>query len=282
MNAQIKQMLKKAIFLFVAFSGQTRFGRYLLDQLLATAMETMSAVSHNGLELRFVVPNLLSRWRAATFSTKEPETLEWIETIPKNSIVWDVGANIGLYSVYAAKKRNCRVWAFEPSVFNLELLARNIFLNGVTKQVCIVPIALSNRLGSNFMRLTTTEWGGALSSFGENFGWDGKVIKEVFEFQTMGISMEDVIHKLAIPAPDFIKMDVDGLEHFMLRGGSNILRTIKGILIEVNDDFHEQAGQCHSLLSKAGLRLKEKRHSDYIASSTHGFQNSYNQIWCRD
>ena len=183
--------------------------------------------------------------------------------------------------MYAAKKRSCRVWAFEPSVFNLELLARNIVLNGLTDLICIVPLALSDQLGANRLRMTSTDWGGALSTFGQGFGWDGKEIRQVFEFQTLGLSMEDAIKRLAVPQPDYIKMDVDGIEHLILKGGSGVLQNIKGILIEVNDDFNEQADQCLSLLTEAGMVLKEKRHSDVIAASTSGFQNSYNQIWTR-
>ena len=281
MKAQIKQLIRILICALVGFSSRTRIGRYLFNQILNTAMEREREVSHNGLKLKFATPNSLCEWRAKTFSTKEPETLEWIDSIPEGSVLWDVGANIGLYSVYAAKKRNCRIWAFEPSVFNLELLARNIFANGLTEQVCIVPVALSDRLGSSQMRMTTTEWGGALSTFGKNFGWDGEVIRQVFEFQTIGLSMEDAVQKLAIPRPDYIKMDVDGLEHFILKGGPVVLQGVKGILIEVNDDFHEQAEQCQKLLSESGLVLKGKRHSEIIASSTAGFQNCYNQIWIR-
>lgn len=281
MKAQIKQLVKNAILSMIGFSGRTRIGRYLFNQILNTAMERLHEVSHDGLMLRFAAPNSLCDWRAKTFSTKEPETLEWIDSFPENSVLWDVGANIGLYSVYAAKKRNCRIWAFEPSVFNLELLARNIFANGLAEQVCIVPLALSDRMGASQMRMTTTEWGGALSTFGQKFGWDGEAIRQVFEFQTIGLSMEDAVQRLAIPKPDYIKMDVDGLEHFILKGGPAVLLDIKGILIEVNDDFHEQAEQCQKLLSEAGLVLKEKRNSEMIASSTTGFQNCYNQIWTR-
>lgn len=281
MKAQIKQLIKNVILSLIGFGGRTRIGRYLLNQMLSTAMERVQEVSHGGLILKFTVPNSLCDWRAQTFSTKEPETLEWIDFIPENSVLWDVGANIGLYSVYAAKKRNCRIWAFEPSVFNLELLARNISVNGLTEQVCIVPMALSDQLGSSQMRMTTTEWGGALSTFGQEFGWDGEAIRQVFEFQTIGLSMDDAAQKMAIPTPDYIKMDVDGLEHFILKGGPVVLRGVKGVLIEVNDDFHEQAEQCRKLLSESGLVLKEKRISEIIASSTTGFQNCYNQIWTR-
>ncbi len=282
MKQKIKQIVKNTINLIISLTIKTRVGSYAFNQILNAAMERVFEVSHNGLRLKIVTPNSLCEWRAKTFSTKEPETLEWIDLIQKNSILWDVGANIGLYSIYAAKRRNCRVWAFEPSVFNLELLARNISVNGLSKQICIVPAALSDNLGSSQMLMTTTEWGGALSTFGQDFGWDGKAIRQVFEFQIIGLSMEDAVQLLKIPQPDYIKMDVDGLEHFILKGGFSVLSQVKQVLIEVNDDFHEQAEQCHSLLSKAGLVLKEKRHSDDMASNTQGFQNSYNQIWSRD
>lgn len=281
MKAHIKQLIKNVIVSLIEISSRSRIGRYLFNQILRTAMERVREVSHGGLVLKFTAPNSLCDWRAQTFSTKEPETLEWIDSIPENSVLWDVGANIGLYSVYAAKKRNCRIWAFEPSVFNLELLARNISVNGLSKQVCIVPIALSDRLGFSQMRMTTTEWGGALSTFGQEFGWDGKAIRQVFEFQTIGLSMEDAVQQLKIPQPDYIKMDVDGLEHFILKGGLSVLASVKHVLIEVNDDFHEQADQCQALLTQAGLVLKGKRHSEMIETNTSGFQNSYNQIWTR-
>jgi len=244
-------------------------------------MQKEREVVHDGLTLRFSTPNWLCNWRAETFSEKEPETLEWIDSIPAGSVLWDIGSNVGLYSVYAAKRRDCRVWAFEPSVFNLELLARNIHANQLTDRICIVPLALSNRLGASQMRMTTTEWGGALSTFGQDYGWDGKAIQQVFEFQTVGLSMEDAVQRLSIPRPDYLKMDVDGIEHLILMGGAEVMRGIKGILIEVNDDFHEQAEQCQKLLIEAGLVMKEKRHSQMIADSTAGFQNGYNQIWVR-
>ena len=282
MKKKIKQVVKKIINQVISLTIKSRVGSYAFNQILDSVMERVFEVSHDGLRLKIVTPNSLCEWRAKTFSSKEPETLEWIDAFQKNSILWDVGANIGLYSIYAAKRQNCRVWAFEPSVFNLELLARNIFVNELSNQICIVPTALSDNLGSSQMRMTTTEWGGALSTFGQDFGWDGEAIRQVFEFQTIGLSMEDATQLLKIPQPDYIKMDVDGLEHFILKGGFSVLSRVKQVLIEVNDDFHEQAEQCHSLLSKAGLLLKEKRHSDYIASNTQGFQNTYNQIWSRD
>ncbi len=278
----IKSTIKKSLVTIFKKINNTKPGKSVFGEIFKSSMEKVGITKHNNILLKFAIPNALNEWRIDTFSTKEPETLEWIDRIPSDSILWDIGANIGLYSVYAAKKSGCYVYSFEPSVFNLELLARNIYLNELSNKICIVPLAMSDTLSVSKMRMTSTELGGALSSFGKELGWDGKNINQKFEYSMLGISMEDVVNKLNIPIPDFIKMDVDGLEHFILKGGANILSKIKSIIIEVNDDFIEQAEQCNKLLTEAGLTLKEKKHSDIIAGSNDGFQNSYNQIWVKE
>jgi FkbM family methyltransferase len=277
----LRDSAKEMILAMVRAGRKTPVGRYVLRQMLDTAMNETRRTRHGGVELSFVAPNHLCEWRTHTFASKEPETLEWIDAMPEGAVLWDIGANVGLYSVYAAKKRKCQVWAFEPSVFNLELLARNIQLNDVTSHVCILPLALSDALGPNAMRMTTTEWGGALSTFGRDFGWHGGAIDKVFEFRTMGLTMDLAAELLAIPQPEYIKIDVDGLEHFILKGGTAVLRNVRQVLIEVNDDFREQAEECEVLLKQAGLIMKDKRQSEMIAASTTGFQSAFNQIWVR-
>ncbi len=277
----IRQLAKRLIGSSVALSRKTALGRYRNDMIVGSAMEQTVTVSHQGEKLVLHVPNWLCRYRAETFSTKEPETLEWIDNLPEGCTLWDVGANVGLYTVYAARRRNCRVYAFEPSVFNLELLARNAWANGVAERVCLVPLALNDGTGASQLRMTSTDWGGALSTFGRDVGWDGKPMKPVFEFRTMGLSMEDAVQRLGLPQPDFIKMDVDGIEHMILKGGAAVLRSVRGVLIEINDDFLEQAEGARALLSAAGLQLAGKRHSQILETSAHGFDHTYNQMWVR-
>lgn len=277
----IKKIIKKTIVIITRTLSRTRLGKLIGEIVITDAMKRKRSVIHNNTQLTFTVPNQLNRFRIDTFSIKEPETLEWIDKLPHNSTLWDIGANVGLYSIYAAKTRNCKVIAFEPSVFNLELLARNIFLNNLEEQITIFPLPLTNTLGLNSMRLTTMEWGGALSSFGENIGWDGKQINDIFSFFTYGCSMDQAISIFNIPQPDFIKIDVDGIEHIILEGGKNILSKISGILIEINDDFKEQAESSKFFLEEAGLSLKEKRHSEMIDKSA-TYRKVYNQIWIRE
>jgi FkbM family methyltransferase len=256
-------------------------GRHLVEIISNVNMNKTKLVIHNNIKLEFTVPNSLNNFRVETFSTKEPETLQWIDDIPQMSVIWDIGANIGLYSCYAAKSKNCKVYAFEPSVFNLELLSRNIYLNKLIDKVVIIPIPLSDKLSESKMKFTTTSWGGALSTFGKDFGWDGRNINEIFEFRTIGINIDEIVNKLNIEKPDYIKMDVDGIEHFILQGGLDILKNVKSILIEINDDFIDQSNDCKKILTTAGLTLVHKLHSEMTANSNAGFGNSYNQIWIR-
>ena len=89
-------------------------------------------------------PNAVCRWRAESFSTKEPETLEWIEEYGGQGAFFDVGANIGLYSLYYAKLYSDHVSSFEPSVFNLGLLAKNIYIHSMSERINVIPIPLSS------------------------------------------------------------------------------------------------------------------------------------------
>ena len=275
----MKQRLRKLIAYASQLFGATRIGEPVLEAVIQGGMDRAQGVSSRGVSLRFAVPNRINRFRIKSFTTKEPETLDWIDQLPESCQLWDVGANVGLYSVYAAKTRRCKVVAFEPSVFNLELLARNIFLNKLQDRVNIIPLALNEKIEMNIMRMTTTDWGGALSSFGRDFGWDGKNIDPTFLFSTLGVSMDDCISLLQIPKPDFVKMDVDGLEHIILRGGAQVLSGLKGILLEINDDFKAQVEESRRLLESAGLTMKDKLHAPLMENSV--FAKVYNQIWVR-
>ena len=279
---KIKLLAKKTILNIFALLSKTKIGGYAFEQILNLAMDSTQSLTHNQTQLIFSVPNSLNRYRIDSFSTKEPETLEWIDSFPLESVLWDIGANIGLYSCYAAKARSCKVFAFEPSIFNLELLARNIYLNQLTPNVAIVPLPLSNNLCISTLNMTTREWGGALSTFGQDYGWDGKQMRQVFNFRTIGISADNALNLLSIQQPNYIKIDVDGIEHLILSGASHVLNIVDGVLVEVNDNFLEQADQCNKILLQAGLVLKEKRHSEmYNSFNSFGGGKVWNQIWIR-
>src|SRR5436305_382256 len=90
-----------------------------------------SVVEHEGLKMRFSTPSVFTHWRVDSIRTKEPWTLEWIATFAPGDTLLDVGANVGMYTIWASVTRQARVFAFEPEAQNYALLNRNIQLNDV-------------------------------------------------------------------------------------------------------------------------------------------------------
>jgi len=233
-------------------------------------------------ELSFYTPNYICRYRANTFSTKEPETLEWIDRyVPEGAVLFDIGANVGLYSIYHAVTKKGLVYCFEPSVFNLKLLVRNININKCNDQVKIIsnPLTSSNMFAD--FNLQNVEEGGALSSFGVDYNQEGNKLNIVTSYKTLGFSLDYLVdNRIIEDIPAAIKIDVDGIENLILRGAVDVLShpACRSILIEVDDNFVEMAEDVNKILTTCGFTLLEKR-ANIEAFGNQNF--TYNQIWIK-
>ena len=272
MKSQIKGGIKFISWLFHLLLNN-RLTVYIGDSILKFKVEEKRMVTIKNKPFYLATPNFLMRYRHKTFFSKEPETIQWIDGFKKGSTFFDIGANIGLYSIYAAETSNANVYAFEPSFFNLEFLARNIYYNKLVQKINIIPIALNSSTGVNIFNLTTTEWGGALSSFDKSYDDSGKVMKPEFTYKTLGFNLDSLSNLMGVNNADYIKIDVDGLEHIILHGAKTVLKNAKEILIEVNDDFHEQKESVENLLIELEFYRDKKIHIDTL---TDKFSN---QIW---
>ena len=95
----------------------------------------------------------------------------------------------------------------------------------------------------------------------------------------MGITMDEAKNLLKIPQPMYIKIDVDGIEYLILKGGGKVLLNAKELLIEVNEKFTEQKKNCDKYLKELGFSLREKKSSSLFKNTD--YSTSYNQIWVR-
>ncbi|MDB0032487.1 FkbM family methyltransferase [Alphaproteobacteria bacterium] len=230
-------------------------------------------INHKNQELKFHIINYLTYYRASTFSDKEPETLEWIESFNENTIFFDIGSNIGLYSIYAAKLKKSKVYCFEPSVFNLELLVQNIHLNNVNDNTVILPLALNDKNSIEAFNLSNLSKGGALSSFGKNYNQYGEKINIKNYYYTVGMKLDNLVKYLNIDFPNYIKIDVDGIEHLILNGMTDILEKTQSILIEITESFEEQSKICKEILTSKGFVQKKIKNDSNLLTQ--------NQIWNR-
>jgi predicted RNA methylase len=107
--------------------------------------ERSMSVPINGRPVCFNIPSDQAIWRVETIETKEPKTTEWIRNLPPNSVVWDIGANIGIYSLYAAAYGH-RVVSIEAEDGHAETLARSVWLSGMADQITVVQARMDKRM----------------------------------------------------------------------------------------------------------------------------------------
>jgi FkbM family methyltransferase len=219
--------------------------------------------------MNFSTPNALCYWRAKTFSIKEPETIKWINQFNDNSVFWDIGSNIGLYSIYAGKKGH-KIFSFEPSFFNLESLSRNINLNNLNENVIVFPLSLNDKTCVSKFNMSNIIWGSAHSTFDKKYMSSGKNMKIKFSYKTLGFQIDEIIKIFNIEQPRYIKIDVDGIEHLILKGGKKTIIKTKSILIEVSKKFDAHNNTVLSIFNSLGFKLKKE----------FGSEKDYkNQIW---
>src|SRR5437763_9795897 len=94
--------------------------------------------------LKFVVIGKTSAGRAETLLTKQPATIEWINAFQPGSVFWDIGANVGVYTLYAALRTDIHVVAIEPVAVNYFLLAANCEVNELEGRVDALLLGLGN------------------------------------------------------------------------------------------------------------------------------------------
>lgn len=192
-------------------------------------------------EVTYCTPNRMTKLRADTLFSKEPDTIEWIRGFEAGEVLLDIGANVGMYSVWAAKTRGVRVFAFEPESQNFALLYRNILLNQLGTLVTGYCAALADREDVSLLHLSAFQPGGSCHTFGETLDYN---LKEYEFSHTQGCfstTLDNLVARGVLPVPHHIKIDVDGLEHKVLAGCRRTLgdRGVRSVLVEVNGNLPE-------------------------------------------
>jgi FkbM family methyltransferase len=176
--------------------------------------------------------SVLEIWRCRTYETKEPETLDWIDGFSKDDILYDIGANIGLYSLYAGK-RGIRVCSFEPEGQNFAGLSNNCMTNKLTN-VTPYCMALAGREHFDLLYVTSTNPGDSQHNLG---GANPFYKREVSGKQGIFAStLDQLCFEHGFSIPQHIKIDVDGIEEQILEGGQKVLThpDFRSLLIEIS------------------------------------------------
>jgi len=133
-----------------------------------------------------------------------------------NSVFWDIGANVGFYSLLASKLVGSgKVFAFEPAPRNLSYLRKHLALNRVTN-VEVLPIAVSDENGSARFQVEQSGFMGHLSCEGNT--------------TVSTATLDSLVDEGKVLPPDYVKMDIEGAELLALRGASRTFQRFCPVL----------------------------------------------------
>lgn len=191
----------------------------------------------------FVCTTAIEKARAETFLTKEPGTINWLEkTLRSGDVFVDIGANVGLYSIFAAKQdRTIQVYAIEPHIPSAQSLIRNIVKNDLVHQVHLLTCALGYEAEFRDFNYRAIEAGASGSQLGHQVGEDGKIFTPALTERKCSLPLDDLIMDRVILPPTLIKIDVDGNENGILTGMSYALRRpeLRSVQIEIHPKSKE-------------------------------------------
>ena len=164
---------------------------------------------------------------------KEPWTYEWLKDFGYGDVLYDIGANVGTYSLMAGA-RGAFVYAFEPLPVNYAELHANVALNGLSETIYCYPIAVSNSDGWIPLRahmLDTPGYG--LASAEKDYAGETLVY--------VPSEALDSLSAAVFRPPTHIKIDIEGHEYVALTGAMSYFNagTVKSLIVEIADDQTE-------------------------------------------
>ena len=237
--------------------GLRLFGRHREEWALSHLAEHLApeivADVGDGRTLTFYGYGTYVPWCAVRILKKEPETIEWIDSFEPGGVLWDIGANIGVYTLYAALRPGVQVVAFEPVAGSYMALTRSIGLNDAHDRVAAYCLGISDTTGATRIYLEKPGTGSSGHAMHDPVNGPRGAFQSIDEQAVMSASIDDLASSFDLPFPNNIKVDVDGLEDRVVRGGLKTLKDprLKSILIEV----HGEGGEAERLLGEAGLVL---------------------------
>lgn len=185
---------------------------------------------------------------------KEPGTYRWIETFEDGDVFWDIGANVGVYSLYAASKGH-HVCAFEAEASNFSVLVKNVDLNNFDGRITALNIAIGAKTGMGRLAIGNPAIGGAQHRLHED-GPQGRAV--------LTYAGADIPPRLGLPEPHHVKIDVDGSELDVVRGLEPLIAgaRLKSVQVELRDEYDRDVlslFQRHGFAPEASKRASGTR-----------------------
>lgn len=206
--------------------------------------------------IRFHCPTRESLHFIREFHSREPDTLSWIRSFRSGHVFWDIGANVGQFSLFAALNAGVQTLAFEPGAASFATLVRNIEINGMSDRVAAYCVAFDSATRLTELNMARTDAGSSMHAVGTDIDMIGRPIDVKFRQAVTAYSIDDFIERFNPPFPTHLKLDVDSIEDKILAGARKTLADprVASLLVEIETDPDSPRTQAiHTHCGAAGL-----------------------------
>jgi len=165
-----------------------------------------------------------------------------VKLVKKDSVFYDIGANVGFYSLLAsALVFPGKVYAFEPVVGNVRYIERHLALNKI-RNVEVLELAICDQAGTSTFQEEETRAMGHLQAEGNT--------------HVRTTTLDALLEAQLIAPPQYIKMDIEGAELMALRGASECIQRHRPTIFLATHG-HEMETACRRLLKSWGYELQK-------------------------
>jgi FkbM family methyltransferase len=181
----------------------------------------------------------------------QPQMSAWLMNFKPGEVFYDIGANIGMFSLTVAKMHNkqVKVYAFEPSFSTFASLVRNVIANHFGDVIFPYPFALGSVQGLRNFNYTDIAAGASVHTLDTVVNQTGSEFIPAFSQQVISYSLDEMVRSFGLASPTHIKIDVDGGESEIIEGMKQILQSsvIKSVMIEITE-IHQDDAQVKEIL----------------------------------
>ena len=202
--------------------------------------------------------------------------INWLEinNNKEKQILWDIGSNVGAYSLVAATM-GYKVLSFEPAYQNYFKLHENISLNKLDEQIEAFCISFGDKLQTGNFNIFDTSFGTSKGNYNaDNYYQVNRAdyfqnLKKICQKKTLVydmweslrlVSIDSFIKIFNLPEPSLIKIDVDGGEFEVLKGAATLLehgKNLKSLLVEFDEDEYS-INELETFLKKLNWQIVSK------------------------
>ena len=268
------QWVKKNFFyqIYLRACGDWKYPFYAIGWEISNLLTKRKYVSVGGVSFNLPNTNWITHFRWFLIEKKEPEVRFYIDQyLKEDDIFFDIGANIGVFTLYAGKKyKNLRIYCFEPEYSNLYLLKENILKNDLTMKASIYSVGISDFTGISHLHLQDLKEGAAAHTENRETIQETDEGLKVVWAEGIATATLDYLCEAMNVCPNTIKIDTDGNEAKILDGAVNTLQNpaLRSLIIEMPPSL-EASSQCEEIL---------KKNNFYRCWSQEGVRN---EIWER-